>query len=99
MFRGPPRPGEPVVVVSSALPVTATVEVVWLRVTVTAGRVVVVAIGSFFLVSAGRIVVTVPATVAGTPGGLVGGTVIGVVVVVPVTGTLAASEAPRSSLL
>jgi hypothetical protein len=96
--RGPPRPGEPVVVVPRAVPVTATVEVVRSRVTVTAGRVVVVVIGNFFLVSAGRSVVTVRATVPGTAAGMVGGTVIGVVVVVPDAGTLAASEAPRSSL-
>lgn len=95
---GPPRPGADVVV-SRAVPVTATVEVLWRRVTVTAGRVVVVAVGSFFLVNAGRSVVTVCATVPRTTVGLVGGTVIGVVVVVPVAGTLAASEAPRSSLL
>jgi len=96
--RGPAKPREPVVVLRAA-PVTATVEVVCLAVRVTAGRVVVVAIGAFFLVMAGRAVVTVPATVPGAPEGLVDGTVIVVGVVAPVVGTLAASEAPRSSVL
>jgi hypothetical protein len=96
--RGPAKPKEPVVV-PRAVAVTATVEVVWLLGRVTAGRVVVVAIDGFFLVMAGRAVVTVPVTVPDAPGGLVGGTVTVVGVVAPVVGTLAASEAPRSSLL
>jgi hypothetical protein len=78
--------------------VTATVELVCLRVTVTLGRVVVVALGSFFLVADGRWVVTVVATVPDGRGTLVGAIVVVVAVVVPVVGILAASEAPRSSV-
>jgi hypothetical protein len=94
---GPPRPGEPVVV-PRAVAVTATVEVVWLVVAVRVGRVVVVVVGRFVVVVVLRAVVAVAAFVPDAPEELVGGAIIVVTVVVPVAGTLAASEAPRSSL-
>jgi len=109
VLRGPPTPVVPVVVPA---PSSVAVEVGWLVVVATVGRVVVVGFGGLVvarnagrlaLLFAGRVVVTAFATVRAVPGELASAAVIlGPVVlpvVVAVVVTLAASGVARTSLV
>lgn len=84
-------------VVSGAVAVAATVTVVW-PVSAVGLRRPALACDGLVVVVAGRVVLTVVATVLAEPAKPVSGTVIVGTVVVTVVGTLAASEAPRSSV-